>query len=225
MSNLIKTLEDEIKAVERVNQYTVIRVDGSNFTALTKNMDKFDELFTDSMIQAAQNTADFIGAKEFFVGSDEASFFLDAANSKDGSLQFGGRKDKLLSLSAARMTSVFSQAFQADAIFDARIFTSDSPFWSEMLESRRTSVTRNAINTAAWVLFGDKKMRGVSTDRKRELIAEAGFVIPERELKGTIGRKVEVQRELTEDERYRIPPKYRMEKGTLVTRKEWVLEN
>ncbi len=103
-------------------QWTVIRLDGRAFGRFTAGrFDKpFDHRLRDCMIEAATGlTADFQGCFAYTF-SDEVSVALPCAWS-----MFGGRVEKLVSLSAGLLSARFTRAAGEAAHFDSRLWQSD----------------------------------------------------------------------------------------------------
>lgn len=223
-------LERQVKEPENfVSQdVAVLRLDGHNFGKFTKKLAVFDEKFTKTMIDSARETADFIGSKEFFVGSDEATFVIERSYSKNGDLPYGGRKDKLCSLSAAQMTASFIKFSQKNSlvgngtpIFDARIFDTDRETADHLIDSRKESVYKNAVGTFAWSLFGSKKIEKCSVKERIIMLDDKFNDIPVEELYGTFEKKIMKDIVLREDSRLKIPLEHRPVKGTTVKRQVW----
>lgn len=220
-------IEDQPRESSNYVQSSVaaLRLDGHNFGRFTKNLGVFDTDFTEAMVESAKSLCDFLGSDMFYVGSDEVTFIL--GRGRDGSMNYGGRKDKLLSLSTAQMTSQMMRQVMLrgmdvpiDPLFDSRIFETEEV--GMLISSRISSVHSNAISTAAWDTFGHRKTTGKTEREKVEMLGGTDG-IPEAELWGTLGQRVAVQQPLEESVRQSIPEHERPAPGTLVTRKKWLL--
>jgi tRNA(His) guanylyltransferase len=161
--------------------YTIVRLDGKNFSTYTKNLDKpFDSLFATHMAQTALALCESTAGVAFaYTQSDEISLLLtDFATPATQPWQ-GGVEAKMLSLSAARATATFNAARPDGglALFDSRLFTLDDPaevgnyfLW------RQRDALKNSVSMAASAYFSHRRLDTLTTDDRIELLRdEAGI--------------------------------------------------
>jgi len=164
--------------------HIVARLDGKNFTRLTKEtlplQAPFDERFRDAMLAAAAHLMD-VGFRVVYghTQSDEISLLL---HRDDG--QFGRKRRKLLSVLAGEASAKFSLALGTVAVFDCRL--SELPNESLVVDYfrwRHADAHRNALNAHCyWMLRKDGVdanaatvlLRGLSVAQKNELLFTRG---------------------------------------------------
>jgi tRNA(His) 5'-end guanylyltransferase len=166
--------------------WMVARLDGRNFTRLTKETHPFeapfDRRFHDYMIQTAEQLMGGGGLKVVytFTQSDEISLLFGP---EEGG--FGRRLRKLLSVLSGEASARFSLLLGAPAVFDCRI----SPLPSEehvvdYFRWRGEDALRNALNAHCYWLLrrqgrrageADAELRGLSASGKHELLFREGI--------------------------------------------------
>lgn len=166
--------------------WMVARLDGRNFTRLTKETHPFeapfDFKFHDFMIQTAEELMGGCGLKVIysFTQSDEISLLFGP---DEGG--FGRRLGKLLSVLSGEASARFSLLLGAPAVFDGRI----SPLPSEehvvdYFRWRAEDALRNALNAHCYWLLrrwglrageADAELRGLSAPAKHELLFRDGI--------------------------------------------------
>ena len=160
--------------------FMVARIDGRNFTRLTKEIHQFeapfDERFRDLMLETTRHLMD-CGFRSVYgyTQSDEISVLLHRDESS-----FDRKLRKLDSILAAEATSAFVLGLGASAAFDCRI--SQLPTENLVVDYfrwRHEDAHRNALNAHAyWALRKDgmtageatKSLRRVSVADKNELL-------------------------------------------------------
>ena len=139
-----ETLQDRIVPPEI---FIVARIDGRNFTRLTKETHKFeapfDETFKDMMVETTKHLMD-CGFKVVygFTESDEISLFFDREESA-----FKRKTRKFNSILAGEASSKFSLLLGGAACFDCRI--SELPNENLVIDYfrwRNEDASRNALN-------------------------------------------------------------------------------
>jgi tRNA(His) 5'-end guanylyltransferase len=189
----IDDLDDRMRAFEMAldpcalpGVFMVARLDGRNFTRLTKETHPFeapfDRRFHDYMLQTAEHLMGGCGLKVVyaFTQSDEISLLFGPE--EDG---FGRRLRKLLSVLSGEASARFSLLLGAVAVFDCRIAQLPSgEFVVDYLRWRGEDARRNALNAHCyWLLRGlgwdageaDAALRGLSAAGKNELLFENGI--------------------------------------------------
>ena len=116
------------------DEYTIIRLDGRGFSNLTKRCKKpFDDQFTNAMIEAARALAHELSALCVYTQSDEITVVL----SPDDNIIFGGRYEKLLSISASIATAVFIRKMTSNVAFEGTSLCAghfDARLWNVQCE-------------------------------------------------------------------------------------------
>jgi tRNA(His) 5'-end guanylyltransferase len=166
--------------------FMVARLDGRNFTRLTKEAHPFevpfDRRFHDHMRQTAEHlmVGSGLGVAYAFTQSDEISLLCDPAEKG-----FGRRLRKLLSVLAGEASAHFSLLLGAAAAFDCRI--SQLPSEEHVVDYfrwRAEDARRNALNAHCyWPMRkqgrrareADAELRGLSTSAKHELLFRGGI--------------------------------------------------
>ena len=165
--------------------WMVARLDGRNFTRLTREVHPFDKPFDlrfhDLMIQTAEHlmVGCGLGVAYGYTQSDEISLLLGPG--EDG---FGRLLRKLLSILSGEASARFSLLLGAPAVFDCRV----SPLPTEehvvdYFRWRAEDAHRNALNAHCyWTLRkrgraareADEALRGLSVSDKNELLYRHG---------------------------------------------------
>lgn len=173
--------------------YTVIRIDGKNFSSYTKNFDKpFDEGMNQDMAQVAMTLCQEIpGAILAYTQSDEVSVISCDFAKQNSESWFDGNLQKIVSVSA----SIASKAFNANriarlwrgsgdfaledatnfAVFDSRAFTMPSRIdLEDYLVWRQNDCIRNSVSMAARSSFSHKALLGKSSKEMKEMLRDVG---------------------------------------------------
>lgn len=165
--------------------WMVARLDGRNFTRLTKEVHPFeapfDRRFHDLMIQTVEHLMSGcgLGVSFGYTQSDEISLLLDPDEDA-----FGRKLRKLLSILSGEASVRFSLLLGAPAVFDCRV----SPLPAEehvvdYFRWRAEDAHRNALNAHCyWTLRrrgrtageADAELRGLTISAKNELLHRHG---------------------------------------------------
>lgn len=161
-----------------LNTYSVIRLDGCGFRNFTAKMNKpFDVEFQNSMIQVAEHLCDLIqGSFGYYTCSDEISIFTFDSYNESTEAFYGGRIQKLVSVTASMATSEFSRTPSAHwgvPYFDSRVFPIALPhevvnyvFWRNM------EYIRNSVSALALTHFSPKELQGYNKQKRIEMLEE-----------------------------------------------------
>lgn len=155
--------------------YTIIRVDGKNFSKLTKKAKKpFDENFANCMKEVALELCSQIqGARLAYVQSDEVSVLLTDFEKETTDAWFNGNIQKIASVSASIATATFNKYshFDSVAYFDSRVFTIPDPVEVEnYFIWRQNDCKRNSIQMAAQAEFSHKQLQYLNVNELQELL-------------------------------------------------------
>jgi hypothetical protein len=167
-------LGDKFKAAERFHQshikdyggYLIVRLDGKAFHTFTRGCVKpFDGSLTtafDHAVYAMCRESD-IPIKFAYTQSDEVSLLIDNRGVEPW---FGGKIQKIVSVTAATMTGYFNSVYTAPkpAVFDSRVFQlfEDEDVHDYFLW-RKKDANRNAVSMLAQSLYSHKSLQGIPT--------------------------------------------------------------
>lgn len=210
----------------------VARLDGKSFHSFTKGLERPIDL---DLRQAMEETMLSLVA-EFkatlgYVQSDEITLVWITELQKE--IIFGGRVQKIVSLTAAHATAEFNAIFEElkplfieqnkRPRFDSRVFT--VPNKEEAVNCllwRQQDATKNAITMAAQSVFSHKELQGKSGNEKQEMLFSKGINFndyPPFFKRGVFGRRVVEERILSEEELLKLPEHVREKQaGQVVTR-------
>jgi tRNA(His) guanylyltransferase len=170
-----------------------------------------------------------------YTQSDEISLVWLTDDPKS-EMFFRGKVQKMASVLAALATAAFTRALldgplaaYADRLphFDARVF--QLPTKTEAANAilwRELDATKNAVSMAARTRYSAKELHGKSGPQMQEMLFANGVNFndyPPFFKRGTFLRRVTGYRELTGDERARIPEAHRPPEGQQIIR-SWVAE-
>ena len=164
--------------------YIVARIDGRNFTRLTKTGDRFEAPFDDGFRDLMVTTTKHVMESGFrivygYSESDEISLLFHRNDDT-----FGRKERKILSVLAGEASAVFSLAHGAKACFDCRVC--QLPTDQQVVDYfrwRQEDAHRNALNAHCyWLLRRQGKdaraatqvLRGQSVADKNELLFQHG---------------------------------------------------
>ena len=165
--------------------FLVARIDGRNFTRLTRERHRFkapfDERFRDLMVIAARHLMDCgFRVRLAYLQSDEISLLLDKNDAT-----FGRSMRKILSLLAAEASASFSVALGAVGAFDCRL--SVLPTVDRVVDYflwRQGDAFRNALNAYCYWMLRDQggsaeeataHLRGMASSAKHDLLFAQGI--------------------------------------------------
>lgn len=185
-------LGDRMKNYEQIfrqkllpKSYTIIRVDGRSFSKFTSRMKferPFDKNFTDSMDYAATRLLELQNVVLSYVQSDEITLVMTDFESVETQQAFGGRVDKLLSITASTASVAFVKKLYtltgtfAEIQFDSRIF--QVPTHSEACNAvlwRIQDAAKNSVGMYADSVFSHKQLEGVPTGQRKKMLLEQGI--------------------------------------------------
>lgn len=165
--------------------HIVVRLDGKNFTRLTKETwpfeAPFDPRFRDLMLDTVTHLMECgVGAVYGYTQSDEISLLL-----RQDDNSFGRKTRKLISVLAGEASAKFSLGLGGVGVFDARV--SQLPSAQNVIEYfrwRHEDAHRNALSAHCYWLLrkrGDsaqaanQALLGLSTAGKNELLFQHGI--------------------------------------------------
>ena len=176
--------------------YVIIRLDGKGFSKYTTMFEKpFDDIISNVMDAATIELCKYLNPLFAYTQSDEISLVFSTIENIDAELPFDGKVQKLCSISASKVTSVFNKTmlrllalykysqeelnrkiisgdfYEIDAVFDSRVFViPDFREVSNYFIWRQQDCTRNSISMAAHALLGHSATMNKSGDEKQEML-------------------------------------------------------
>jgi len=176
----------------------IIRVDQKAGHTWTKGLEKpFDPDYVTCMFESAKEVAKQIqGCKALYTQSDEVTFVLTDDTTIDTQQWFGGRQNKIESVTAAMMTAYFNKNwhqrkfkdlyrmhdnmynfFENDynpAIFDARAFQCPKDDVANVFLWRVKDWERNSLNMFCEQFFSHKELHGQGRADRHEMLHKIG---------------------------------------------------
>lgn len=232
------TLGDRMKSYETPStsrkafkgQPLIARLDGKSFHTFTKGLARpFDVRLSGLMRDTMLALVERYNAQVGYTQSDEITLCWQIPPDSTHEFPFDGRFQKLDSLLAGYASAYFSSRLagalpeKADqlAIFDCRSFV--VPTIMEAYHAflwRQQDCTKNAISMAAQSMFSHKSLQGMhGPEMQEKMFAEKGVNFndyPTFFKRGVFGRRVKVERAMTEEDYNRIPDKFWPEGGIIV---------
>jgi len=209
-----------------------VRIDGRSFSAYTKPLRRpFDERLSHLMIEVTRELTQHSGALVGYTQSDEITLVL-YSDRLEREVFFNGKVQKLCSVLASMATAYFHAGNDIEelrdrplAMFDARVWnTPDLEEAANVLLWRELDAIRNSIEAAARAHFSHKECFKKNTDEMRAMLLEKGVDwedYPEFFRRGSYVLQRKVTRELTDEERGKIPEAHRPAPGTTFDRTVW----
>lgn len=202
----------------------VVRLDGHCFHTFTKGLERpFDKNFRQCMTETTKYLVKTTDATLGYTQSDEITLVFIPKTLKNGEMSnnipFNGRKDKLISLFAARASAKFNQMVaqflpkksQILAEFDCRGFNVQSEEQAqEVLIWREADAIRNSIAMLSQSVFSHKELQGAGIGLQLEMLNSKSIQWAEYPLefqRGTYVKRQTVLKELSPEELSKIPDK------------------
>lgn len=210
LGDRMKAYEADATLVVDPASWLVVRLDGRAFHTYTRGLTRpFDDALTDAMDEAAAAlAAEMDGARFAYLQSDECSLVVPPRSAHAGEHWFGGKVQKIASVSASVFTAVFARARAAQgfgdalALFDARAFSlPDDAETKGYLCWRQADATRNAVSMVASTRFSHRQLHRVGVAQRRTLLADAGVDLDSFDARHLVGRVVSRENYVT-DVRY-----------------------
>jgi tRNA(His) 5'-end guanylyltransferase len=199
-------LGDRIKRYESIHEHyflpktpIIIRVDGKAFHTWTKGCQRpFDQTLITCMFESAKEVAKQMqGCKALYAQSDEVTFVLTDDTTLESQQWFGGRQNKIESVTAAMMTAYFNKfwveneygdGYMGDghvyfddyiqnykpAIFDARAFQCPKDDVANVFLWRVKDWERNSLNMYCEQFFSHKDLQGKNRADRHEMLHNIG---------------------------------------------------
>lgn len=167
----------------------IIRVDGKSFHTWTNQVGAikpFDTAIIACMTYASIRVSESMqGFRLAYTQSDESTFLLANEGEKE-ELWFGGKLDKLVSITASMFTYYFNERFNffakhydqyvtVPAFFDARAFNIPIEDAANCFYWRQIDWLRNSISMLGRAHFSHKELSGKSVDKVKEMLLKKGI--------------------------------------------------
>lgn len=165
----------------------IIRIDGKCFSQFTKGCQRpFDQNLITCMFESAKEVAKQMqGCKALYAQSDEVTFVLTDDSTIEAQQWFGGRQNKIESITAAMMTAYFNKNWNEDtlrpyqlndnpAIFDARAFQCPKDDVANVFLWRVKDWERNSLNMYCEQFFSHKELHGQGRADRHEMLHKIG---------------------------------------------------
>jgi len=187
------SLGDRMKGYEAVPQNilmkrtpVIIRVDGKAFHTFTKRLEDktpFSQVMSHCMISAASYLTHYVQGACFAYGqSDEISLLLRDWQTFDTQQLYGGKVQKIVSISAAMATSAFYATYEKLAypieytperpLFDSRVFNVPYEEVVNYFVWRQKDAMRNSVNMLGQYHFSHKQLQGKKVPDVKEMLME-----------------------------------------------------
>lgn len=193
------TLGDRIKGYESIYEHyflpktpIIVRVDGKAFHTWTKGCKRpFDQNLISCMFGSAKEVAKQMqGCLALYAQSDEVTFVLCDDQSLETQQWFGGRQNKIESVTAAMMTAYFNRNWEVGqnlrsdkcfnildytpAIFDARAFQVPKEDVANVFLWRVKDWERNSLSMFCNQFFSPKELHGQGRSDQHEMLHKIG---------------------------------------------------
>jgi len=191
------TLGDRCKGYESIYEHyflpktpIIVRCDGKAFHTWTRGCDRpFDQKLITCMFDSAKEVAkNMQGCKGLYAQSDEVTFVLTDDATLETQQWFGGRQNKIESVTAAMMTAYFNKSWigwnwnngkfdirnYTPAIFDARAFQCPKEDVANVFLWRVKDWERNSLNMFCEQFFSHKELQGQGRADRHEMLHKIG---------------------------------------------------
>lgn len=197
------TLGDRCKKYESIYERyflpktpIIIRVDGKAFHSWVKTArgfkpchKPFDNDLITCMFESAKKVAKQMqGCRALYAQSDEVTFVLTDDSTFESQQWFGGRQNKIESVTASLMTAYFNQLWitmdahyainqdrnRTPAVFDARAFQCPKDDVANVFLWRVKDWERNSLNMYCEQFFSHKDLQGQGRADRHEMLHNIG---------------------------------------------------
>lgn len=154
-----KHLEDN--SILPKKQTYVIRLNGKSFSTLTKHLQPCSVTLHQTLVETAKRCCEEIqGSLLAYIQSDEISIVCSNKQFEETQHWFGGKIQKIVSISAAMFTGYFNKTYCLSklAIFDSRVHSISDEDVPLYLIWRQLDCIRNSINKIGSIHFSKKEL-------------------------------------------------------------------
>ena len=196
------SLGDRIKNYESISEHyfipktpIVVRCDGKSFHTQVKKWNckrPFDQTLITCMFESAKEVAKQMqGCRALYAQSDEVTFVLTDDATIETQQWFGGRQNKIESVTASMMTAYFNKnwynesdacfdkysnfiGYDNPAVFDARAFQCPKEDVANVFLWRVKDWERNSLNMFCEQFFSHKELQGQGRADRHEMLHKIG---------------------------------------------------
>lgn len=209
------------------------RLDGRAFHTYTRGLKRpFDEDFGRCMLETTRALVSELGSSVGYTQSDEITLLWWVPARGPTTYPFDGRFQKLVSVAAGLASAAFvrlaaehlPEKSKILPCFDARVW--QVPTREDAVDVfawREDDATKNSLSMAARALYAQRELHGKSGSALHELLHARGVNwndYPARFKRGVYVRREVSLRAITDEERAKIPERYRPAEGQVVSRAE-----
>lgn len=215
----------------------IVRLDGVSFHTFTKGLVRpYDGRMVDLMVESTRYMVQETNARIGYTQSDEISLLI-CPSSRFQQVYFGGRKSKLTSVLAAKLSVFFNESLRryipekvdSAPVFDCRVWSVPTQY--EAVNSflwRERDATKNAISAAAQSLYSSGELHGASCSEMQELLFAKGVNFndyPACFKRGTYVQRRIVEKPFTSQEIESLPQRHhaRLNSELVVRRSQYVV--
>lgn len=228
LGDRMKGYEEASRIILPKRMPVLMRLDGIAFHTYTRGLKRpvdanLVEVMNETAIHLCKNIQ---GVKMAYIQSDEISLLLNNYEELDTEPWFGNGLQKMVSASAARAASFFSNLSPTifngkykQALFDSRAWVHPKEDVNNYFLWRQNDATRNSVQMLARTLYSHKQLVGMNNSQLQEMIWQKGINwnnTPTTQRRGRCIIKSKTGRK-------GINPK--SGKQTNVERLEWVVDN
>jgi len=167
-----------------INQMPIIiRIDGKAFHTFTKRCmceTPFDRKLHNAMVSSMRKCMDTImqNAVLGYTQSDEISILLKTWPDFNTEQWFGGKQQKIVSVSASAITAYFNKIFESSylAMFDARAFQMPISEVANYFIWRQQDAERNSIQMYGRSVFSHKELQNKSCPEIIEMLYKKDMI-------------------------------------------------
>lgn len=208
----------------------IVRLDGKCFSRYTKNMDRpYDIRLVNTMKEVTRFLVEETNALLGYTQSDEITLVYHSDEEKS-QIFYDGKIQKMVSVLSSMCTAKFNEVVHIEfkekmplAFFDCRAFNvpnkneaANTVLWREL------DASKNSVSMLARHYFSHKQLHGKTSKEMQEMLFQEKNINwnnqPDFFKRGTFFQRKKIFKELSEDERIKIPEKYRPEKEIMVER-------
>lgn len=165
----------------------IIRVDGKAFHTFTKRLDDktpYSDVMQACMGYTGATLVHYIQNAVFaYIQSDEISILLRDWSTFETQQWFGGKVQKIVSISAAMATNAFYGCYEqfdqidnvpARPMFDSRVFNIPFAEVTNYFVWRQKDAMRNSVNMMGQYHFSHKELQGKKVDDVKQMLRDKG---------------------------------------------------
>lgn len=183
LGNRAKDYEKSWSQTLPPKHYYMLRLDGRAFSTLTRHLSSFDLKFQSAMVGTMIDICRYMqGAVFGLQQSDEITIVFHSFDSVLTQTWFGGKVNKINSVTAARASVVFNDLRDTERLVDSSYGVFDCRCWSvaslsevcNLLYWRQKDAIRNSVQGLSRTLYSHKELNGKNRKEQLEMIKDKG---------------------------------------------------